>query len=610
MATVNNTVNDAASAIVSAQYTVQPTTTLLVLLSLSLLLFRLHLGYRESRTACKLRSWALCSLILLQFSLSVVMDELKKKRWWSLYWCFGPHKNSKKIGNAVLVPEPVEPICPVRSHPATAPNPSTAIVMPFIVPPSSPSSFLQSDPPSATQSPAGLFSLSSLAINASGGPPSIFAIGPYAYETYPGTQLISPRSIISTSGSSTPFPDRHHVLEFHKEEAPKLLSFEPFSKHKWISNLGSGSLTPYSAGKGSRLGSGSVTPDTVKLTSQLGSGCLTPDGLCQDLRLGSGSLTPDGVAPTVTNDFYVGKQISEVTLLSKWKNESQSNAALVDHRVSFELTGEDVARCLVNKSGSSLLINMSGSSQGTLVVDPVDRERIQKNSNSCCDLGPRKSSNDESGNSPGEGKKCCRKHHSFNSSKEFNFDSSKGGVSDNPANGSEWWTNKKFVGKEGRSSNSWAFFPMLHSLCLEEMAIINAGMKKLYFQIRQSAPEKRERTVKKKSYNLCPSATNVMLFNNAKGCHRRLRSAGGRRGGTSPCTCSRAWAEGNGEWGVVARVDKLDEGDKEEAWESCEMVVEVVGLPKLPSYTLEFGNCQLVMPDPASQFLRVSDKIK
>ncbi|XP_027366117.1 uncharacterized protein LOC113872621 [Abrus precatorius] len=491
MGTVNNsvdTVNAAASAIVAAESRVQPTS-------------------------------------------------VPRKRWggcWSLYWCFGSHKNSKRIGDAVFIPEPVEPTGPVAT---TAPNPSTAIVMPFIVPPSSPASFLQSDPPSATQSSVALLSLT---VNtcSTRGPASIFAIGPYAYETQlvsppvfsnfttepstapftpppesvqlttpsspevpfaqllasslhrdcknsstnqkfalsnyefqshlqypgsPGAQLISPRSVVSTSGSSTPFPDRHPVLEFHKGEAPKLLSFEHFSTRKWSSRLGSGSLTPDGAGQGSRLGSGSLTPDAVQPASQLGSGCLTPDGLCQDTRLGSGSLTPDCATETSRNGICVGKQVFEVASLANLENGCQTNAALVDHRVSFELTGEDVARCLANKSGSSLLRSMPGSSQGTLVEDPIDRGIIQKNSNSCCDLCSRKTSNDKADDAPGEGdEQCCRKHHSFNSSKEFNFDNRKGNVSDNPANGSEWW-NKKVVGKEGRSSNSWAFFPMLQS---------------------------------------------------------------------------------------------------------------------------------------------------
>lgn len=238
-----------------------------------------------------------------------------------MYSCFGSQKSSKRIGHAVLVPEPVAPTGPTA---VAAPNPSTAIVMPSIAPPSSPASFLQSDPSSAIQSPAGLLSLTSLSVNAfsSGGPASIFAIGPYAYETQlvsppvfsnfttepstasftpppesvqlttpsspevpfaqllassldrahksngtqkfalhnyefqpyqqypgsPGAQLISPGSAFSTSGTSTPFPDRRPTLEFRKGETPRILGFEHFSTRKWGSRLGSGSLTPDGAG--------------------------------------------------------------------------------------------------------------------------------------------------------------------------------------------------------------------------------------------------------------------------------------------------------------------------------------------------------------------------
>ena len=244
--------------------------------------------------------------------------------------------------------------------------------MPFVAPPSSPTPVFQSNPSSATQSPVGLLSLTSLSANAfsSGGPASIFTIGPYAYETqlvsppvfsnfttepstasftpppesvhqttpsspevpfaqlvassldhahkssgtnqkfalfnydyhsyqqYPGSpdaQLISPGLVISTSGSSTPFPDRRPILEFHKGESPKFLSSEHFAARKWSLRLGSGSLTPDGAGHGSRLGSGSLTPDVAGQGSRLGSRTLTPDVAGQNSRLGSGSLTLDGV---------------------------------------------------------------------------------------------------------------------------------------------------------------------------------------------------------------------------------------------------------------------------------------------------------------------------
>lgn len=414
--------------------------------------------------------------------------------------------------------------------------------MPFVAPPSSPASFLQSGPPSSTQSPGGSLSLASLAVNySSGGSASIFTIGPYAYETqlvsppvfsnfttepstapytpppesvqqttpsspevpfaellassldrarksngnqkfalynyeyhsyqqYPGSpggQLISPGSAFSTSGTSTPFPDRPPTLEFHKGETPKFLGVEHFSTRRWSSRLGSGSVTPDGAGQGSRqgsrLGSGSATPDGVGLASRLGSGCMTPDGLGQESRLGSGCLTPVAVSagPTDQNDIYVLNQISKDATLSNSENAHPSNATLVDHRVSFELTGEDVARCLANKTGM-LLRNMSGSSQGILTRDPLDRERIQRDTDSSCNVCTEKT--DDKPDSPvGEGEQCLHKQNSVNSSKEFNFDNRKGDVSGTSANCPEWWTNRKVAGKEGRSANSWAFFPMLQS---------------------------------------------------------------------------------------------------------------------------------------------------
>ncbi|XP_061364464.1 uncharacterized protein LOC133307919 [Gastrolobium bilobum] len=434
-------------------------------------------------------------------------DTEPKKRWgscWRFYWCFGSHKSSKRIGHAVLVPEPVEPTGPAAN---TGSNPSTAIVLPFVAPPSSPASFVPSDPPSATQSPSGLLSPSSLAVDdySSGGPASIFAIGPYAYETqlvtpptfsnvtsepstasftppaesvqltspsspegpfaefltfnydfqhyqqYPGNAgclLISPGgSVISASSGCTPFPDRHPILEFSKGEAPKHLGIDHFSTPKGSSRLGSGSLTPDSAGQGSRLGSGSQTPDAVGLASQLVSGC----------------LTPDGERPAATDGIYVGKRISEVASRANSENGCQTNATLVDRRVSFEFTVEDVARCLANKPWP-LFQNMPESSEVTQVEDRVDNERIQKDSNSCGDLCSMKTSNDKPDNAPGEGEgeeQCYQKHQSSNSSKEFNFDNTKGDVSNNPANGSQLGTNKKVVEKEGSTSNSWAFFPTL-----------------------------------------------------------------------------------------------------------------------------------------------------
>ncbi|XVF12531.1 hypothetical protein REPUB_Repub08aG0126300 [Reevesia pubescens] len=473
------TVNAAASAIVSADYRVQPTA-------------------------------------------------VQKKRWgscWSLYWCFGSHRNSKRIGHAVLVPEPVVPGAAV----STADNVSnpTGIVMPFIAPPSSPASFLQSDPPSATQSPAGLLSLTALSVNAYSprGPASIFAIGPYAHETqlvtppvfsalttepstapftpppesvqlttpsspevpfaqlltsslerarrnsginqkfglshyefqsyqiYPGSpggNLISPGSAISNSGTSSPFPDRRPILEFRTGEAPKILGFEHFTTQKWSSRLGSGSLTPDGLGQGSRLGSG----------------CVTPDGMGLGSRLGSGSLTPDGLGAASQDGFLVKSQISEVALLASPANGPKNGEIIVDHRVSFELSGEDVARCLESKSlVSSRTMSDYEYPKDLVAQGRIERDGIIKDLESSSELFIRETSNETVEKASGEVEEehCYQKHLSvtLGSVKEFNFDNTKGEASDKPTIRSEWWANEKVAGKEARPGNNWTFFPML-----------------------------------------------------------------------------------------------------------------------------------------------------
>ncbi|KAG7658324.1 hypothetical protein ISN44_As01g053040 [Arabidopsis suecica] len=125
----------------------------------------------------------------------------KKRKWWnrwSLLKCFGSSRQRKRIGNSVLVPEPVS----MSSSNSTTSNSgyrSVITTLPFIAPPSSPASFFQSEPPSATQSPVGILSFSPLPCN---NRPSIFAIGPYAHET----QLVSPPvfSTYTTEPSSAP----------------------------------------------------------------------------------------------------------------------------------------------------------------------------------------------------------------------------------------------------------------------------------------------------------------------------------------------------------------------------------------------------------------------
>lgn len=432
---------------------------------------------------------------------------------------------------------------PESTAPGAAPpvangiNHSASIVIPFIAPPSSPASFLQSDPPSATQSPAaGLLSLTSLSVNSysPGGTASIFTIGPYAHETQlvsppvfsafttepstacftpppesvqlttpsspevpfaqlltsslahnrrnsgpnlkfplsqyeyqpyqcpgsPGSRLISPGSAVSYSGTSSPFLDKRPIIEFRMGDAPKFLGYEHFT-HKWGSRVGSGSLTPN--GWGSRLGSGTVTPNGG--ISRLGSGTLTPNGGISTLD--SGTLTPNGGEPASresNSHQLLENQIPEVASLANSDNGPEDEEQLMNHRVSFELSGDHVVLDCKQEATAvheSFLEPISPSA----VQSPDKCQRMPKKSENCCECCccTMQFVNDEKA-LEGERKHCLKKNHtvSLGSSKDFNFDSTKQQLPDKSAVNCEWWTNEKVSStKEIVSQNKWTFFPML-----------------------------------------------------------------------------------------------------------------------------------------------------
>ncbi|XP_057480867.1 uncharacterized protein LOC130767844 [Actinidia eriantha] len=403
---------------------------------------------------------------------------VQKKRWgscWSLYWCFGSYKQSKKIGHAVLIPEPVVPGAPAPVNDNST-HPS-AILLPFIAPPSSPASFLQSDPPSATQSPAGMLSLTALSVNAysPSGPASIFAIGPYAHETQlvsppvfstfttepstasftpppepvqlttpsspevpfaqllasslgrarrysgsnqkfslsqyefhpyyqgsPVSNLVSPGSVVSNSGTSSPFPEPLPTITFRIDDMPKLLGFEYFSTRKW------------------------------------------------DSRLGSGSLTPDAVEPVSQDSFLPENQISDVASLANSDSEYQNEDVIINHRVSFELTGDDAE----GSRGSDLISSTENLSESLRHMSDVGSNRGE--------ALPEKT---DKASGEGEEEQRPQNHRSISlgSIKEFNFDNTKGEISNKPVVRTEWWTNEKIVGEELETHHNWTFFPLLQS---------------------------------------------------------------------------------------------------------------------------------------------------
>ncbi|CAH2077963.1 unnamed protein product, partial [Thlaspi arvense] len=404
---------------------------------------------------------------------------------------------------------------------------STSIFLPFIAPPSSPASFLQSGPPSVSHTPpAGLLSLT-VNTYSRNEPPSAFAIGPYAHETqpvtppvdsafttrpstapftpppesgqmtsttpsspevpfaqlltsslerarrnsggmnqkfsaahyefqshqvYPGSpggNLISPGSVISNSGTSSPYPGKCSIIEFRIGEPPKFLGFEHFTARKWGSRFGSGSITP--AGQGSRLGSGALTPDGGGgLGSKLASGAVTPNGAEMVSRRGSGNLTP-------LESSLLDVQIAEVASLANSDHGSSRHdePVAVSHRVSFELTGEDVARCFaskLNRAGLDDCLHVKANGDHTYeAVSPTNRWSSSV------------SGNKASGETESEQSQKLRSY-SLGSNKEFKFDNTKEEMIERTAVRSEWWAHEKVAGKGDNSpGNSWSFFPVLRS---------------------------------------------------------------------------------------------------------------------------------------------------
>ncbi|KAG8382214.1 hypothetical protein BUALT_Bualt05G0053400 [Buddleja alternifolia] len=387
----------------------------------------------------------------------------QKRRWgscWSFYWCFGSHKN-KRIGHAVLVPETTATSsdAPTADH---QPQQPPSIVLPFVAPPSSPASFLPSEPPSATQSPTGLLSLTSVSANmySPGGPASIFAIGPYAHEL----QLVSPPvfSTFTTEPSTAPYtppPESVHLTTPSSPEVPFARLLEPYvqngqkyppSQYEFLSyQLQPGSPVSHLISPCSGIsGSGTSSPFLDRefaarhpffLQFQNGDKIMAREWeSCQ----GSGVVTPDAVGPR----SQLNRQISDVAPLPDMGNtRSRNDESVVDHRVSFEITAEEVIRCVEKKPvvlAKSVeekpieMTNLTSNDTSEKALADVDNEqRHQKN-----------------------------RTITLGSAKEFNFNNIEGGSPDEASiiGSSDWWVNEKVVGEDS-GPRDWSFFPMMQT---------------------------------------------------------------------------------------------------------------------------------------------------
>ncbi|CAO2838790.1 unnamed protein product [Amaranthus hypochondriacus] len=424
MARVNNsveTVNAAAAAIVTAESRVQP-------------------------VSVQKRRWGSC---------------------WNLYWCFGSLKTSKRISHAALVPEPTvtETAVTVADNPNPSTSILLPFIAPPSSPTflqSDPPTATHSPGGLLTITPLSVNALQSA------GQAHIFTIGPYAHETqlvsppvlsafttepstaavtpppepmqfttpsspevpfaqlltsslnrarrnsgtnhklalscYEVHHLISPGSVNSTSGTSSPYLDRRPILEFRMVDASKLFDSKKFSTHKW----------------GSRLGSGSVTPDGT------------------------------GFAPY--DPLPVENQISEVASLANSENGLLAAEALVDHRVSFELCREDIPIVLEKAAEGELETRDQYARSNDVVPHKAEN----------CFLCSQEGLTESHETTSGVTEDCLHKKSSLSlgSVKEFNFDSSNRESIAKSNLTSEWWADEK-AGKDISGQNNWSFFPML-----------------------------------------------------------------------------------------------------------------------------------------------------
>ncbi|KAJ8764860.1 hypothetical protein K2173_010325 [Erythroxylum novogranatense] len=412
---------------------------------------------------------------------------VEKRRWgscWSVYSCFGYHRHRKRIGHAVLGPETSSSGNNVQAENSTQ---ATVTLLPFVAPPSSPVSFLQSEPPSGIQSPAGLLSISANMYSPSG-PASIFAIGPYAHET----QLVSPPafSTFTTEPSTAPFtppPESVHLTTPSSPEVPFAQLLDPYLRGGEVGlrfPLGNYEFQSYQLYPGSPVGhlisprsgiSGSGTssplpdseftaggPHFIKF--QLGDPpqllnldkLPTHEGaLCQ----GSGILNPNAARPC---NFLLDHQSPDVASHPQFENKPGSNQ-LVNHRVSFELNAEDLLRSVEQKPARFVKVLSTSQESGSPGQKGVTSNQLE---NDCkCRVGETSYDAPETAPVDGEKTQGHKKHQSITlgSIKEFNFDNGNGGDSLRTEIESDWWANGNVAGNDDTDAKNWSFFPMIQS---------------------------------------------------------------------------------------------------------------------------------------------------
>lgn len=396
--------------------------------------------------------------LTITFLFFILFQRRRWTTWLSVYWCFGSQRNGKRIGHAILVPEPAFPVsdAPAIDNPSNQPE----VRLPFVAPPSSPASFLLSGTPSSMQSPVGCPSALSPNAYSPTGPTSIFAIGPYANDT----RLVSP-PVFSTfttepsSASLTPPPEALHLTTPSSPEVPyaKLLtsSFDANCKKSEAYEFPSDQLYP-----GSPIGhlispssgcSGTSSPflDPEYRSSTSISFHSFPIGEPPKILSAEGIAARKLIPRHAQNGgSLLDGHISAAASLTESSTVPKNNEPVTDQRVSFDLTAEEFARCLEKK----VVITDEGTSE---TFPPRNDGVLPTNeaADSCRRIG--------TGYTCGEDlTEKAQSSANLPPAKEFNFDNSDG-VPTEPSVGSDWWSNEKVVGTETQHRRRWAFMPMV-----------------------------------------------------------------------------------------------------------------------------------------------------
>lgn len=280
------------------------------------------------------------------------------KAWFSKYLCFSSHGQTNRINHSVLVPEPTEGPS-VLTH-----FNSNQSSLQVIAPPSSPSSFIQSEPPSITQSPTKFFSLSALAANSySPTGSSIFAIGPYANDN----KLVSPPvfSTFTTEPSTAPFtpPEPMQQTTPSSPEVPfaQLLSSSFDNK--------SYDLQPYQLHPGSPIshlisprsvcsGTSSPFPDMELYPSTKVS--MQPSKILSVQELAMRKLLNGHL------DRHKGSILDGRITAIQQPDVEESGALhddFEDEKIAFEFTAQEAAQCMKNQHEISIESHMDEATE-------------------------------------------------------------------------------------------------------------------------------------------------------------------------------------------------------------------------------------------------------